>query len=373
MKLEKMKTRIQKQISLIEKNWNLSSNQTVSIDSEPSSNSAIEYRIKGYQKVSYVHSPMKVPLENVPSFASLMNSCRTLSILKEKMEYTLNESDRPLAWRVLLYYLPKQEEFREQILAQKRKEYRVCKAGVEKVLSSGLDKTLAETVRVIDHDVDRTFPSSPLFRRPEVQKIMRNVLLVISQRHPATGYGQGMNDLLAPFVFVFHNETIEADDLEADLFFCFWQFLTLFLNHFMNGFKGVDEAIEVIEKGMRQFCPRLAFHFETEGINIRQFAFRMVYCLLVREFPLSLSPVLIDFYLLDTTSEMLPFLTLALLIRFSSLFLDLKYDKLIVSLQSLPLYQWSETDLRSLLEEAKFMREASNTQKELVFAKSERN
>lgn len=66
-------------------------------------------------------------------------------------------------------------------------------------------------------DVERTLPGSKLFREKKVKELLVRVLYIWSVRHPASGYVQGINDVVTSFVIVFLGEacTINLDTLEA--------------------------------------------------------------------------------------------------------------------------------------------------------------
>lgn len=49
-------------------------------------------------------------------------------------------------------------------------------------------------------------PLLPIFQKTIVQNIFQRVLYVWAVRHPASGYVQGINDLLTPFFAVFLTE-----------------------------------------------------------------------------------------------------------------------------------------------------------------------
>ena len=65
-----------------------------------------------------------------------------------------------------------------------------------------------------------------MFRNEKIQKIMRRYPIIIKRllyvwhmRHPASGYVQGINDVVTPFIVVFLSEYIEInfDSLESPM------------------------------------------------------------------------------------------------------------------------------------------------------------
>ena len=54
-------------------------------------------------------------------------------------------------------------------------------------------------------DVPRTSPSSEIFHHSAVQRALERVLYIWALRHPASGYVQGINDLVTPFFIGIHS------------------------------------------------------------------------------------------------------------------------------------------------------------------------
>jgi hypothetical protein len=144
----------------------------------------------------------------------------------------------------------------------------------------------------------------PLLRNERVQLLFRRVLFVWSVRHPASGYVQGMNDLLQPFFFAFlapHSPTapIEtviacdalpeiADDVlrevEADCFWCFSKLLDGLQDLYTKDQPGLYKMLEQLENVIDRVNPQLGASIRNEDIQYQEFAFRWMNCLLVREF-----------------------------------------------------------------------------------------
>lgn len=59
---------------------------------------------------------------------------------------------------------------------------------------------------MIKQDVIRTFPEIEFFQTSDVQAMMVNVLFHYARQHPQISYRQGMHELLAPIIFVLHND-----------------------------------------------------------------------------------------------------------------------------------------------------------------------
>jgi len=79
-------------------------------------------------------------------------------------------------------------------------------------------------------------------------------------------------------------------------------------------------------------------------MEVINFAFRWVFCLLLREFPMHLSIKLMDYYLVEECypNELCVYLCLALLMRFSYNLKKMEKMDLLVFLQNLPTFDWGE-------------------------------
>lgn len=53
-------------------------------------------------------------------------------------------------------------------------------------------------------------PQIALFQQKVVQELFERILFIWSIRHPASGYVQGINDLVTPFFIVFLQEVLES-------------------------------------------------------------------------------------------------------------------------------------------------------------------
>ncbi|KAI6101451.1 rab-GTPase-TBC domain-containing protein, partial [Pisolithus croceorrhizus] len=94
----------------------------------------------------------------------------------------------------------------------------ICRTRGRSVAAMGLRK-------IIQQDVERTFPDMGYFRSDEVQHQLTNVLFLYSAMHPDIGYRQGMHELLPPLFYAIDfdsvpeaHEVFETDSLFAE--FC---------------------------------------------------------------------------------------------------------------------------------------------------------
>lgn len=133
---------------------------------------------------------------------------------------------RGISWRLLSKYLPPSGERRNAVLESKRQGYQDLRQNYFKVDSQ--DESQQDTYRQVSihhnnvlnifiicltlfqiHiDVPRMNPQISLFQQKLVQEMFERVLFIWSIRHPASGYVQGINDLVTPFFIVFLQEQL---------------------------------------------------------------------------------------------------------------------------------------------------------------------
>src|SRR5438552_6386825 len=143
-----------------------------------------------------------------------------------------------MTWQLLLGYLPTNSERRVAALERKRKEYLdgvrqafdLGTAGshrsVSTVLSSsssstpnfgtgrGLDEAIWHQISI---DIPRTNPHIQLYGFEATQRSLERILYVWAIRHPASGYVQGINDLVTPFWQVFLGCYITDPNIESGM------------------------------------------------------------------------------------------------------------------------------------------------------------
>jgi hypothetical protein len=109
---------------------------------------------------------------------------------------------RPRVWRILCGL------GKEESLARKRTEY--AQQLVPTYYHDDASKRSADEEQMwhqIAIDVPRTCPSEKaIFSHPRVALAVQRILYIWALKHPATGYVQGINDLITPFLSVFLRE-----------------------------------------------------------------------------------------------------------------------------------------------------------------------
>ncbi|XP_045146619.1 TBC1 domain family member 22A [Echinops telfairi] len=220
--------------------------------------------------------------------------------------------------------------------------------------------------------------------RTEVDTIFERILFIWAIRHPASGYVQGINDLVTPFFVVFIGEHVDGEDvdavdvsqvpedvlrnIEADTYWCMSRLLDGIQLHTGPPLSGdaarrrasagislSDRAITTLSQAplegpplgkeiesirgmlvlLRQCLPRriqrmlvllperVHGHLEQHDVKYLQFAFRWMNNLLMRELPLPCTVRLWD-----------------------------TYQELLLFLQNLPTAAWGDEDVSLLLAEA---------------------
>ncbi|KYF43874.1 TBC domain containing protein [Toxoplasma gondii ARI] len=118
-------------------------------------------------------------------------------------------ANRPLAllrvalaeWHTLPGYLPVNRERAAHVLAKKRSEYNELLQHYYEKETPSVDE--AKLLRQLRVDIPRTHSGRLFFSHPRIQACMERALFLWAVKNPASGYVQGMNDLITPFLSVF--------------------------------------------------------------------------------------------------------------------------------------------------------------------------
>lgn len=216
------------------------------------------------------------------------------------------EEVRAMTWQLLLGYLPTSSERRVGTLDRKRKEYLdIVRQAFEKGGNSsaptgkarGLDEAIWHQISI---DVPRTNPHLELYGYEATQRSLERILYVWAVRHPASGYVQGINDLVTPFWQVFLASYITDSDVEsgmdpgqlpkpvldaveADSFWCLTKLLDGIQDNYIFAQPGIQRQVSALHDLTARIDGSLAKHLEQEGVEFIQFSFRWMNCLLMRE------------------------------------------------------------------------------------------
>ncbi|KJZ78709.1 hypothetical protein HIM_02100 [Hirsutella minnesotensis 3608] len=287
------------------------------------------------------------------------------------------EEVRAMTWQLLLSYLPTNSERRVATLQRKRKEYldgvrqafeRTGTSAVAPGKARGLDEAIWHQISI---DIPRTNPHIELYSYEATQRSLERILYVWAVRHPASGYVQGINDLVTPFWQVFlalyigdHN--IESgmdpgqlpksvlDAVEADSFWCLTKLLDGIQDHYIVAQPGIQRQVGALRDLTARIDSTLSKHLEREGVEFIQFSFRWMNCLLMREISVKNTIRMWDTYLAEEQgfSEFHLYVCAALLVKWSDKLVKMDFQEIMMFLQSLPTKGWTEKDIELLLSEA---------------------
>ncbi|KAI3756621.1 hypothetical protein L1987_56443 [Smallanthus sonchifolius] len=136
------------------------------------------------------------------------------------------------------------------------------------------------TLHQIVVDVVRTDSHLEFYEDTQNLARMSDILAVYAWVDPATGYCQGMSDLLSPFIVLFEDN--------ADAFWCFEMFLRRMRENFqMEGTTGVMKQLEALWHILEHVDREMFAHLSQIGAESLHFAFRMLLVLFRRELSFS--------------------------------------------------------------------------------------
>ncbi|KAM6425466.1 TBC1 domain family member 22A [Rhynochetos jubatus] len=274
---------------------------------------------------------------------------------------------RPIAWKLLSGYLPANVDRRESTLKRKRKEYF---AFVEQYYDSRNDENHQDTYRQIHIDIPRMSPEV-LRLQPKVTEVFERILFIWAIRHPASGYVQGINDLVTPFFVVFVCEYIEEEEvenfdvsslpeevlqnIEADSYWCMSKLLDGIQDNYTFAQPGIQKKVKMLEELVSRIDEQVHRHLDQHEVKYLQFAFRWMNNLLMREVPLRCTIRLWDTYQSEPEgfSHFHLYVCAAFLVRWRKEILEEKdFQELLIFLQNLPTVHWGNEEISVLLAEA---------------------
>ncbi|KAF2671088.1 RabGAP/TBC [Microthyrium microscopicum] len=300
---------------------------------------------------------------------------------------------RAMTWQLLLGYLPTSSERRVATLERKRKEYLdgvrqafergnsandapistgIAGLGTVPAVTRGRGRGLDEAVwHQISIDVPRTNPHLQLYSYEATQKSLERILYLWAIRHPASGYVQGINDLVTPFWQVFLASYITDSDIEfgmdpgqlpkpvldaveADCFWCLTKLLEGIQDNYVSGQPGIQRQVKNLRELTTRIDATLSKHFEQEGVEFIQFSFRWMNCLLMREISVKNTIRMWDTYMAEDRgfSDFHLYVCAAFLVKWSEQLVKMDFQEVMMFLQALPTRDWTEKDIELLLSEA---------------------
>ena len=277
-------------------------------------------------------------LSRISKFKRILQaSTVSLTDLRSAAWSGVPEEVRAMTWQLLLGYLPTNSERRVTVLERKRKEYLDGVRQAFNLDASGASTTqkkkstagLGSRGRGLDEavwhqisiDVPRTNPHLKLYGYEATQRSLERILYVWALRHPASGYVQGINDLVTPFWQVFLGTYITdldisegmdpgqlpkpvLDAVEADSFWCLTKLLDGIQDNYIHAQPGIHRQVNALRDLTVRIDANLAKHLEQEGVEFMQFSFRWVNCLLMREVSIGNTIRMWDTYLVSTFPDL---------------------------------------------------------------------
>ena len=209
---------------------------------------------------------------------------------------------RPIVWRLLLGVLPEDRRLWESTLQTNRNDYIELKREIllhaescpeqcspEHIAQYDADRNLLNDIM---KDVARTQANLHFFALDgEANQWMCNILFVFAKLHPELAYIQGMNELLAPILYVYGTDLDSdwADYAEADAYRSFCTVMQalklLFLKPTPESTKtGIHTQMFRLSRLLRQHDPELWDHLNQQGVSTDYYSLRWYTTLLSREF-----------------------------------------------------------------------------------------
>eukprot|EP01057_Protomagalhaensia_wolfi_P000948 Protomagalhaensia_wolfi_Nauph_80__947@NODE_1547_length_1475_cov_42_205432_g1201_i0_p1_GENE_NODE_1547_length_1475_cov_42_205432_g1201_i0NODE_1547_length_1475_cov_42_205432_g1201_i0_p1_ORF_typecomplete_len249_score26_64RabGAPTBC/PF00566_18/2_7e39_NODE_1547_length_1475_cov_42_205432_g1201_i024770 len=225
-------------------------------------------------------------------------------------------------------------------------------------------------LRQIRADLSRTKPVGfrEIFSLHKVQFVLTRALYIYAIKNPGSGYVQGINDILVPlFIVCLHSDRegsaplIESElttelitNAEADSFFMLQTILSEIQDNYTSGQPGIINQLKVIRTVITRIKPTVIEHFDSIGLDISQFGFRWMNCLMAREFDTMCLIQLWDTYVSEGAKNLrrfMVFLGAAYLMRLSTSLMKLNFQDAMLFIQSPPSIDWKSREIEMLVAE----------------------
>lgn len=275
---------------------------------------------------------------------------------------------RPMVWKLLMGYLPTNSSYREETLQTKRKQYEsYIQQSFSEDSKASLDQALVHQIHI---DIQRTNANIKLYQQKRIQEVLEQILYCWAIRHPASGYVQGINDLVTPFFQVFLQSYVEGNveatdasnltedvllEVAADSFWCLSKLLDGIQDNYTHGQPGIQRQIKRLGELISRIDTPLSTHLQTQGIDFIQFSFRWMNCLLMRELPLKSTIRMWDSYQaegINVLNDFHLYVCAAFLVKWSTQLKKMDFQDIIMFLQAPPTSEWADGDIEMLLSEA---------------------
>ncbi|KAG6375352.1 tbc1 domain family protein [Boletus reticuloceps] len=305
--------------------------QLSSLQSASSSSDGVSRRASDTQKHSRESS---IRSNRRSKFIDCLNKADLNITDLRKLAWSGTPNDlRPIVWPILLGYIPLPSNLRATTLARKRGEYLSM---VELAFArdrQGVDQQIWHQIEI---DVPRTRPGVRLWMQASTQRSLERILYVWAIRHPASGYVQGINDLVTPFFQNFLSAYIDSDPeqfdtsllpenilnaVEADSFWCLSRLLDGIQDNYISAQPGIHRSVKRMSELVARIDAPLHAHLESQNVEFMQFAFRWMNCLLMREISVQNTIRMWDTYLAegaDAFSQFHLYVCSAFLVKWSA-------------------------------------------------------
>eukprot|EP00760_Papus_ankaliazontas_P030323 PhM_4_TR4755/c0_g1_i1/m.16660/K20360/TBC1D22, GYP1; TBC1 domain family member 2 len=274
----------------------------------------------------------------------------------------VDASQRAEVWRLLTGYMSVGSERRARDLQRKRREYFDY---VHKYYTHGiLSGRSTEEEKKIHNQILLDLPrhSHELFRSDDFRMRMERVLYIWSLRHPASGYVQGMDDIVFPFFFVFLEardwaalSEEDANIVEADAYWCGGTLLGWVQDHYTFAQPGVQQMVHRLQHVVQTVDANLFVHIDNADVRFLNFAFQWMHCLLVRELPMHIVVRLWDTYLAEAHgfADFHVFVCASLLLTWREALLAMSdMEEILRHLQSPPVDSMTDKDVDAVVSQA---------------------
>ncbi|XP_048252965.1 TBC1 domain family member 22B-like isoform X1 [Haliotis rufescens] len=276
---------------------------------------------------------------------------------------------RPTTWKILAGYLPPCADRRQATLERKRKEYF---GFIDQYYETRHHDMHQDTFRQILKDIPRMTTIAHLMQHKVIQEIFERILYIWAIRHPASGYVQGINDLVTPFFVVFLSEYIDndvesencdlrelpkstLDVIEADSFWCTSKLLDGIQDNYTFAQPGIQLKVGALRELINRIDAPLHKHMEGQNVEYLQFSFRWMNNLLMREIPLRCTIRLWDTYLSEVNgfADFHLYVCASFLHRFThDILRERDFQGILMLLQNLPTHHWGNKEIGEVLAEA---------------------
>ena len=192
--------------------------------------------------------------------------------------------------------------------------------------------------------------------------MVERILYIWAIRHPASGYVQGINDLVTPFLMVFLQDFVDKDvtrnsfefeeldetvrrNIEADSFWCMTKVLDGIQDNYTFAQPGIQIKIRQLEELLKRVDVKLHNHIVGHEVQYLQFSFRWMNNLLLRELPLNATIRLWDTYLSepDGFNKFHLYVCAAFLCRWKpDLEMKKDFQSILLFIQNVPTAKWHD-------------------------------